>query len=85
MAHSTPLHQRVSVLADFLERHFKITKLLAAKLGECSFHLPGMRTKRGGKKALAACCKGNDPNASVLAAFDPANQALRDEAIDSDA
>jgi hypothetical protein len=44
-----------------------------------------MRSKGGNNEILAAWGEGNDPNASVFGALDPADQALRDEAIDSDA
>src|ERR1700757_449257 len=43
-----------------------------------------MLSKGGNNKILAAWREGNDPNASVFGALDPADQALRDEAIDSD-
>ncbi len=43
-----------------------------------------MLSKGGNNETLAAWGEGNDPNASVFGALDPADQALRDEAIDSD-
>src|ERR1700730_11665116 len=43
-----------------------------------------MLSKGGHNETLAAGGEGNDPNASVFGALDPADQALRDEAIDSD-
>src|ERR1700720_4838884 len=43
-----------------------------------------MLSKGGNNEILATWGEGNDPNASVLGALDPADQALRDEAIDSD-
>ena len=43
-----------------------------------------MLSKGGNNEILAAWGEGNDPNASVFGALDPADQALRDEAIDSD-
>ena len=43
-----------------------------------------MPSKRGNNEILAAWGEGNDPNASIFGALDPADQALRDEAIDSD-
>src|SRR6202049_4996606 len=43
-----------------------------------------MLSKGGDNEIPAACGEGNDPNASVFAALDPADQALRDEAIDRD-
>src|ERR1700732_3483100 len=43
-----------------------------------------MLSKGGNNKILAAWREGNDPNASVFGALDPADQALRDETIDSD-
>src|SRR6267142_453317 len=52
--------------------------------GEDSLHLPGMFSKGGSNKIPAAWGEGNDPNASVFGALDPADQALRDETIDSD-
>src|SRR3984893_1349167 len=81
---STLLHQRGSALADLLEPHFKATKLLRAQFGEHSLHLPGMLSKGGNNEILAAWGEGNDPNASVIGALDPAHEALRDEAIDKD-
>jgi len=43
-----------------------------------------MLSKGGNNEILATWGEGNDPNASVFGALDPANQALRDEALDSD-
>src|SRR6266478_2184445 len=43
-----------------------------------------MLSKGGNNEILALWGEGNDPNASVFDALDPADQALRDEAIDSD-
>ena len=43
-----------------------------------------MLSKGGNNEILAAWSEGNDPNASIFGALDPADQALRDEAIDSD-
>src|SRR5580765_6870505 len=43
-----------------------------------------MLSKSGNNEILAAWSEGNDPNASVFGALDPADQALRDEAVDSD-
>ena len=43
-----------------------------------------MLSKGGNNEILAAWGEGNDPNASIFGALDPADQALRDEAIDSD-
>src|SRR5260370_26889614 len=43
-----------------------------------------MLSKGRNNEILAAWSEGNDPNASVFGALDPADQALRDEAIDSD-
>src|ERR1700720_3104272 len=43
-----------------------------------------MLSKGGNNEILAAWGESNDPNASVFGALDPADQALRDEAIDSD-
>jgi hypothetical protein len=81
---STLLDQRGSALTDFLERHFETTKLLYAQLRERSLHLPGMLSKSRNNEILAAWGEGNDPNASVFGALGPADQALRDEAIDRD-
>jgi hypothetical protein len=39
---STLLHERVGSLADFLKRHFEVTKFLRAQFREHSLHLPGM-------------------------------------------
>jgi len=41
-------------------------------------------SKGGNNEILAAWGEGNDPNASIFGALDPADEALRDEAIDSD-
>ena len=41
-----------------------------------------MLSKGGNNEILATWGEGNDPNASVFGALDPANQALRDEALD---
>src|SRR5580704_14234106 len=43
-----------------------------------------MLSKSGNNEILAAWGEGNDPNASIFGALDPADQALRNEAIDSD-
>src|SRR5579864_7808480 len=43
-----------------------------------------MLSKRGNNEILAAWGEGNSSNASVFGALNPADQALRDEAIDSD-
>src|SRR5260370_20086375 len=43
-----------------------------------------MLSKGGKNETLAAWGESNDPNASVFGALDPADQALRDEAIDRD-
>src|SRR6266404_2389849 len=43
-----------------------------------------MLSKSGNNEILAASGEGNDPNAPVFGALDPADQAPRDEAIDSD-
>src|SRR5207245_8036993 len=43
-----------------------------------------MLSKRGNNEILATWGEGNDPNASIFGALDPADQSLRDEAIDSD-
>src|ERR1700745_3079436 len=43
-----------------------------------------MLSKGGNNKVLAALGEGNGPNAPVFGALDPADQALRDEAVDSD-
>src|SRR5450432_1828254 len=81
---STLLHQRGSALTDFLERHFEATQLLRAQLREHLPHLPGMLSEGGNNEVLALQGEGDNPNAPVLGALDPADQALRDEAVDSD-
>ena len=81
---STLLHQRDSALADSLKVNFKATKLLWAQFGEYFLHLPGMLSKGGNDEILATWGEGNDSNASVFGALDSADQALPDEAIDSD-
>jgi hypothetical protein len=43
-----------------------------------------MPSKCGNNEILAARGEGNDPNASIFGALDPADQDLRDKAIDSD-
>jgi hypothetical protein len=43
-----------------------------------------MLSKCGNNEILAAWGEGNHPNAAVFGALDPADQALRDEALDSD-
>src|SRR5258708_15181518 len=43
-----------------------------------------MLPEGGNNEVLAACREGHDPNTPVLGALDPADQALRDEAVDSD-
>src|SRR5260221_9832016 len=43
-----------------------------------------MLSKGGNNEILALLGEGNDPNASVFGALDPADQALRDETIASD-
>ena len=43
-----------------------------------------MLSKGGNNEILAAWGEGNDSNASVFGALDPADQTLRHEAIDSD-
>ena len=43
-----------------------------------------MLSKGGNDETLATWGEGNDSNASVFGALDPADQALRDEAIDRD-
>src|SRR5437868_9677199 len=76
--------ERGSALADFLEPHFKTTKLLRAQFREHFLHLPGMLSKGRNNEILATRGEGNDPNASVFGALNPADEALRDEAFDSD-
>ena len=78
------LVQGGSAFADSLEVHFKTTKLLRAQFGEHSPHLPGMLSKGGNNQVLAAWGEGDDSNAAVFGALDPAHQALRDQAIDRD-
>src|SRR5215469_3254776 len=43
-----------------------------------------MRSESGNDEVLPSRGERNDPDASVFGALDPADQALRDEAIDSD-
>ena len=43
-----------------------------------------MLSKGGNNEIVAAWGEGNDPNASIFGALDPADEALPDEAIDSD-
>ena len=76
--------ERGSALADFLEPHFKTAKLLRAQFREHFPHLPGMLSKGRNNEILATRGEGNDPNASIFGALDPADQSLRDEAIDRD-
>ena len=80
---STLLYQRGSALADFFKCRFDATKLLRAQFREHSLHLPGMLSKGSSNEVLAACGEGHDPHAPVFSALDPANQALRNEAVDS--
>src|SRR5207245_3808427 len=84
MEPSTLLHQRGRALADFLKRHFEATKFLRTQFREHSLHLPGMLSKGSSNEIFAAWGEGDDPHAPVFGAFDPADQALRDEAVDSD-
>jgi hypothetical protein len=51
-------------------------------LREHFFHLPGVLSKGGNDEILAAWSQGNDPDAAVFGTLDPADEALRDEAID---
>src|ERR1035438_8651735 len=71
-------------LADFFECRFEATKLLRAQFRENILHLPGMLSKGCSNEFLSAWREGHDPNAPVLGALDPAYQALRYEALDSD-
>src|SRR6516165_5636330 len=82
---STLLHQRGSALAEPLNRHFETMKFLRAQFGEHSLHLPGMLSECRNDQILAAWGEGNDTNASVFRALDPADQALREETVHSDA
>src|SRR5690348_5526256 len=43
-----------------------------------------MLSKGGNNEILALWGEGNDPNTSVFGALDPADQALRDEAVHRD-
>src|SRR6266849_6685843 len=83
-SHSALLHERVGALADFLQRHFEATKLLRAQFREHSLHLPGMLSEGWNNEVLAARGEGDHPNAPVLGALDPADQALCDEAVHGD-
>jgi|SRR5690348_8061184 len=73
-----PLYERSSPLADLFKRHFESVKFFRAQFREHSLHL------RRNDEILAARGEGNHPNAPVFGALDPADQALRYEAIDSD-
>src|SRR6516162_1107666 len=77
-------HEHSSSLAHFLKRHFEATKLLRAQFRKQSFHLPGMLSEGRHNEVLTAWGQGNHPNAPILGAFDPADQALREEAVDRD-
>src|SRR5229473_1013995 len=81
---STLLHQRGSALADLLERHFEATKFFWTQFREHSLHLQGMLSKGSSNEVFAARCEGDDPHAPVFGAFDPCDQALREETVDSD-
>src|SRR5580693_8193444 len=82
---STLLHQRGSPLADFLERHFQITKLLRAQLREHSFHLSCMFSEGRNYEVSASRGEGDNPHAPVFGALDPADQAFRDETVHGNA
>ena len=55
--------------ADFLQGHFRVTKIAGTQFGEHLYHLPGMLPEGGNNEALAALGRGDDPNASVFAAL----------------
>jgi hypothetical protein len=74
---STLLHQRGSALANCLKRQFETTKLLRAQFREYLPHLPGMLSEGGNNQVLAPQAEGDNPNAPVFGALDPADQALR--------
>jgi hypothetical protein len=77
------LHQCGSALTDFLKRHFEATKRFQAQFREDSPHLPGMLSEGWNNEVLAARCQGDDPNAPVFGALDPADQALHEETVHS--
>src|SRR5260370_30263531 len=81
---SPRLHERSGALADFLKRHFQTTKLLRAQLREHSFHLSRMLSEGRNNEVLAPRGEGDDPNAPVVGALDPADQALREESVHGD-
>lgn len=81
---STLLHQSGSTLADFFERPFEATKLLRTQFREHSRHLPGMFSEGGNNESLAPRGEGDNPNAPVYSALDSADQAFREETVDSD-
>jgi hypothetical protein len=47
-------HERLSSLADFLKRHFEVTKLLRAQYREHSLHLARMLSEGWNNEVLAA-------------------------------
>src|SRR5258706_15843998 len=51
---STLLHERSSVLADSLKRHFEATKFVRTQFREHSLHLRGMLSKGRSNEVLAA-------------------------------
>src|SRR5215472_7456307 len=81
---STLVHQRSSLLADLLKRHFEATKLLRAQFRKHSPHLPGMLSKGGSDEVLAPRGEGHDTNTPVFRALDPRHQAFREETVHSD-
>src|SRR5258707_2502795 len=81
---STLIRQRGSTLADFLKCRFEATKLLRAQCREHSLHLQGMLSKRSCNEVFAAWGEGDDPDAPVFGALDPADQALLHETVHGD-
>jgi hypothetical protein len=81
---STPLfHQRRCPLADFLKRHFEAAKLLRTQFREYRPHLPSMLSEGWNNDVFAARGEGDDPDAPVFGALNPADQAFLDEAVHS--
>src|SRR5579863_7868404 len=82
-SHSVLIREHVSALSDFLQRHFQSVKLLRTQFREHSFHLSGVLSEGFTNEVFATRSESNDPHAPVFGALDPANQAFRDEAVDS--
>ena len=78
------LHQGGSALTDFLQGHFEAAKLVRAQFREHFSHLPGMLSEGWNNEVLAARREGDDPNAPVFGALDPADQAFLEKAVHGD-